>query len=82
MPPLSQRKPDRSIDTTGQVCPYPLIQTRSGLKNLDKGQILEVITDNEASARDTIPALSEKSGYPCEVIPLGNAWRILIEKTD
>lgn len=79
---LSQEKPAKSIDVKGQVCPYPLIETRNALKELSANQILEVITDNEPSVRETIPLLCEKKGYPNEVTAVNDYWRVLIRKTD
>lgn len=79
---LSQEKPFKSIDVKGQVCPYPLIETRNALKELAADQILEVITDNEPSVQETIPLLCEKKGYPNEVIAENNYWRVLIRKTE
>lgn len=79
---LSQEKPTRSIDVKGQICPYPLIETRNGLKVLKHGEILEVITDSETSVQETIPMLCEKKGYPCEVVQESDFWRVYIKKTD
>ncbi len=79
---LSQRQPDDVLDTTGKVCPYPLIETRKRLKSLSSGQLLEVLTDSRRSAQETLPDLSQRSGYPYEVIEDGNAWRVRIQKAD
>jgi TusA-related sulfurtransferase len=78
---LAQEKPSKTIDVTGQVCPYPLIETRNALKALTRDQILEILTDSEHSVFETIPMLCEKKGYPCENVPQGNLWRVYIKKT-
>ncbi len=82
MTKLSQRQPDDVLDTTGKVCPYPLIETRKHLKSLSSGQLLEVLTDSRRSAQETLPDLSKRSGYPYEVIEDGDAWRVRIQKSD
>lgn len=79
---LSQEKPTKTIDVKGQVCPYPLIETRNALKALKKNQILEILTDSQDSVQETIPLLCEKKGYPCEILAEGDSWRVYIRKTD
>lgn len=39
----------KTVDTQGYKCPEPLIMTRKALKDLETGEILLVITDNETS---------------------------------
>lgn len=82
MTKLSQRQPDDVLDTTGKVCPYPLIETRKRLQSLSSGQLLEVLTDSRRSAQETLPDLSQRNGYPCEVIEDGSSWRVRIQKAD
>lgn len=77
---LKAGAPARSVDARGQVCPYPLIQTKNGLKEIRDGEILEVLTDAEMSATETIPALCQKLGYPIDIAADGPAWRIRIRK--
>jgi len=43
-----------NLDTTGEVCPVPLIKTRKYLDKLNKGEILIVTGDNEESKSDII----------------------------
>ena len=82
MTKLSQRQPDDVLDTTGKVCPYPLIETRKRLQSLLSGQLLEVLTDSRRSAQETLPDLSRRSGYLYEVTEDGSAWRVRIEKVE
>lgn len=79
---LVNEKPDKTIDVKGQVCPYPLIETRNALKALKRGEILEVITDSEPSVIETLPMLCEKKKYPCEHVAEAGFWRVYIKKTD
>lgn len=79
---IANEKPAKSIDVKGQVCPYPLIETRNALKALNRGEILEVVTDSEPSVIETIPMLCEKKGYPCEHVEETGFWRVYIKKTD
>jgi len=79
---LSEETPTQTIDVKGQVCPYPLIETRNALKALEKDGLLEILTDNEASVSETIPMLCNKKNYPCESVQAEGYWRVFIRKTD
>lgn len=79
---ISETSPAKTIDVKGQICPYPLIETRNSLKGLAKGEVLEVLTDWEQTVVETVPNLCEKKGYPFEVKTEPGYWRIFIRKTD
>ncbi len=80
---IKDKAPDQNIDICGKICPYTLIETRDSLKNLSKGQILEVTCDYEPAAKSTIPNFCKNKGYPFEVIDQeANLWKIKIEKSD
>lgn len=73
----------RSIDVRGLICPYPLMEARDALKQLQTGQVLEVLSDFEPAARGTIPHFCRKKGYPIETVEEGpSLWRLYIRKTD
>ncbi len=77
------RMADKTIDIRGKICPYTLIETRDALKSMMKGQVLEVLCDNEPAATTTIPNFCQKKGYPLQVFEDGvQQWRLVIEKTD
>ncbi|MFQ5593620.1 MAG: sulfurtransferase TusA family protein [Anaerolineae bacterium] len=77
-------KVDQTIDISGKICPYTLIETREALKRLETGQVLEVLVDYGPAAQATIPNFCQKKGYPLETIEEqpGEAWRLLIQRTD
>jgi len=80
---MGQLKADKSIDIKGLICPYTLIETRDTLKQMQTGQVLEVLCDYEPAAKTTIPSFCEKKGYPLETIEEGDGqWRLLIQRTD
>ncbi len=83
MSTISDKKPTRTINISGKICPYTLIETRDSLKELSKGDVLEVICDYEPAAKTTIPNFCQKKGYPIEILEEEkNLWKILIEKND
>jgi len=71
----------KSIDTRGMACPYPSFQTVKTLNSINANDILEVITDSDESALDSIPTVCEKRGLEFLVVQDGeNLWRVRIKK--
>lgn len=52
----------RIVDTRGNTCPGPLMEARKAIGTVNKGDILEVITD-DATAKDTLRAWAGKVGH-------------------
>jgi TusA-related sulfurtransferase len=72
---------DRIVDISGKICPYTVMETRDALKEMDTGQILEVITDYKPAATESIPNFCKKKNYPIEVIDNSDGtFRLLIKK--
>jgi TusA-related sulfurtransferase len=55
-------KVDRIIDVTGLLCPGPDLITRKTLAELEKGKILEVVS-NDKTTKNSIPAMCRKMKY-------------------
>lgn len=71
------------LDIRGKMCPYTLIETRDTLKEMGKGEILQVITDYKPAALETIPNFCHKKGYPIEIIDSADGiYRLLIKKEE
>lgn len=54
-------KPDRVIDTSGHCCPVPMVETNRAIKQMQPGEILEVISTDIGSRMD-IPAWCARTG--------------------
>ncbi|MFX1479502.1 MAG: sulfurtransferase TusA family protein [Promethearchaeota archaeon] len=52
---------DKTLDYRGLRCPMPVLKTKKELKNVDSGQIIEVIVDDVGAKKD-IPAMLKKTG--------------------
>ena len=52
---------DQSIDCVGLYCPIPIVKTAQKMKELEPGQVLEVIADDKGIKTD-MPAWAEKTG--------------------
>ncbi len=53
--------PDFTLDTFGLVCPVPIIKTAKRLKELEVGQVLEVIS-TDAGIKGDMPAWCRQTG--------------------
>lgn len=54
-------KADKALDCKGQFCPMPILNTRNAMKELDQGQVLEVLGTDEGTTRD-LPAWCKRTG--------------------
>ena len=72
----------KRADLTGKTCPYTVLEVRKALEPLEQGHVLEVITDYQPAATESIPNFLSKKGYPFSVMEFGdNKWRFIIKKT-
>ena len=59
---LKQVKIDKSVDARGTSCPGPLLAAKKAIGQIEKGQIMEVLSADEGTKRD-IPKKKKKKGY-------------------
>ncbi|AXH16288.1 SirA-like protein [Malaciobacter mytili] len=72
--------PDFRLDMQGEPCPYPAVNALEAMKELKKGEILEIISDCPQSINN-IPADAKNHGYEVlEVDSSGPTIRYLIKK--
>jgi len=71
----------RSLDVTGEICPYPLIMTRKEMGKLHKGDQLVVTVDYAKSAED-IPRWAKEEGHAVLAVREigGSQWEIVLER--
>lgn len=53
---------DASLDAVGLYCPMPIVKTSKAIKEIEVGQILEVIADDEGIKED-MPAWCKTTGH-------------------
>lgn len=56
---------DHTLNTVGLKCPMPVLKTKKMIKNMNSGEILEVIADDQGSKAD-FPALLKRIGSTLE----------------
>jgi TusA-related sulfurtransferase len=57
-----EKRIDRVLDVKGMPCPGPTVMAMKAMKDMKKGCILKVITD-DGSTRETIPLLCSWGRY-------------------
>ncbi|WP_202318414.1 sulfurtransferase TusA family protein [Archaeoglobus neptunius] len=68
------------VDARGSYCPGPLMEMIKTLKQVEVGEIIEVLSSDESSAKD-IPEWVKKAGHELvEVKKEDDYWRIVIKK--
>ncbi len=69
------------IDTSGEVCPVPLVKARRSLDKLEKGEVLLVIGTHDTSKIDIIMAAKELGMKLVKVeTDKEGKWRVFIRK--
>jgi tRNA 2-thiouridine synthesizing protein A len=53
---------DKVLDVKGLLCPVPTVMTSKTLKEMKKGKILQIIT-NDVSTKQSIPSVCSDEGY-------------------
>ncbi len=77
---LASLKPSKTVDTRGMICPYPSLMTVKALKDLKPGEVLEVLTDSDISARESIPTVLQQRGFRYVVLEEKDYWVIKARK--
>ena len=69
------------LNTVGQVCPFPLVEAKQAIKQLEPGDQL-VIDFDCTQATDSIPHWASAAGYPVTNFEqVGDAsWTITVQK--
>jgi tRNA 2-thiouridine synthesizing protein A len=58
----TQATEQMTVDTSGTLCPVPVIRARQALDKLGPGQVLKLIATDPGSKAD-IPSLARTAGY-------------------
>ncbi len=53
---------NKSVDARGTSCPGPLLAAKKAIGQIEKGQVMEVLSADEGTRRD-IPKWCTKKGY-------------------
>ena len=74
-------KADKTLDCMGLYCPMPIIKTAQKIKELKKGEVLEVVADDKGIKQD-MPAWCQTTGNECVGIEeAGGEIKVYVRKT-
>ena len=77
---LRQVKIDKSVDARGTSCPGPLLAAKKAIGQIEKGEVMEVLSADEGTRRD-IPKWCTKKGFEClGTIEEAGFFKILLRK--
>jgi tRNA 2-thiouridine synthesizing protein A len=71
----------KTLDTSGLSCPMPVVKTKKALKELEIGEVLEMISTDPGSIPD-MEAWARQTGHELlESFDEGEKYRFMIKKT-
>jgi len=71
----------KTLDTSGLSCPLPVVKTKKALKDIEVGEILEMISTDAGSIPD-MEAWARQTGHELlESNDEGSSYRFFIKKT-
>ena len=74
-------KADATLDCVGLYCPMPIANTAKKIKELEAGQVLEVIADDEGIKED-MPAWCKTTGNEfLGIEEEGGEYKVYVKKT-
>ncbi len=74
-------KPDKQVDTHGEVCPFPWVHAKKALKKLEVGQVLCVVGDHVTALKNIPRTLSDEGQTVLRAEATGEVvWEILVLK--
>ncbi len=59
---LRQITPDKVVDARGTACPGPLLAAKKAIGEIEKGQIMEILSSDEGTKKD-VPKWAQKKGH-------------------
>ncbi len=74
-------KIDKTLDITGQVCPYTFVRSKLAIEKMNLGEVLKIVTDHKP-ATENVPRSMENEGQ--KVLKIEQAgekeWHIFVRK--
>jgi tRNA 2-thiouridine synthesizing protein A len=78
---MSEFNVKQTLDTSGLSCPLPVVKTKKALKDIEVGDILEMISTDAGSIPD-MEAWARATGHELlESNDEGSTYRFFIKKT-
>ncbi len=72
--------PTRTLDTSGRLCPYPIVETAKAVRALPEGAVLLVIATDPGIATDMPMWCKATHHEHLATFREGGAWRSYVRK--
>ena len=72
--------PVRTIDTSGRLCPYPIVETAKAVRTMEDGAVLLVIATDPGIAQDMPMLCSATRHEHLGTFRDGGAWKSFVRK--
>ena len=74
-------KADSTLDCFGLLCPMPIVKTATKMRELEPGQVLEIVSTDEGIKED-MPAWCKATGHEfLGVEQDGDLYKVYVRKT-
>jgi len=71
---------DETLDCIGLYCPMPIVKTAEKIKQMQKGQVLEILADDKGIKQD-MPAWCKVTGNECIAVEEdGGQYKVYVKK--
>lgn len=77
---MTDPAPTQELDTSGLLCPLPVLKARRALNTLQSGQRLCVIATDAKAPGDFAAFCAQSGDVLVEVTPDGERFRIVVQK--
>jgi len=72
---------DKELNLKGEVCPYTFVKSKLALEEMESGQVLRIIVDNDESGENVPRSLANEGHQVLEVVKLTSSdWAIMVRK--
>lgn len=78
---MSDLQVAKTLDTSGLSCPMPVVKTKKAMKDLEIGEILEMISTDPGSIPDMEAWARQTKHDLVESYDEGDSYRFMIRKT-
>ena len=72
--------PARTLDTSGRLCPYPIVETAKAIRALDDGAVLLVVATDPGIALDMPMWCKATRNVHLATFEEGGKWRSWVRK--
>lgn len=80
MTDLAPPTPDRTLDTSGTLCPYPIVETARAIKTLEPGQVLCVVATDPGIETDMPMWCKATRNEYLGTVREGGSWRSYVRR--